>query len=146
MQIFISHVLEDRGLSERLTSALTDAGLKVWNPYSEIFPGDNWRKAVGRALEESDVMVVIFTPQVARSPTLLSALQSDVQYALTSGNYQGRVVPILAGFVNYEAGKDVPWVLLRMQPIEWQQPLQNEELDAAVKRVQEVAGHANAAG
>ncbi len=54
-------------IARQLAHRLSDAGLKVWIPEDEILPGDNWAKKVGQALEESDLMVVLVTPQAFES-------------------------------------------------------------------------------
>lgn len=138
MQVFISHAMADRELAGRLLSELQDAGVNVWNPDS-IFPGDNWAKETGKALEASEVMVVLITKTSIRS----SPSPQDVQYALTSGKYRGRVVPVFVGLKTVEAGADVPWILLRLDPI-W---LGEDTLDFAsvVQRVQaEIEGRCSA--
>jgi hypothetical protein len=76
-------------------------------------PGDNWAKEMGRALEESDVMVALISKEAMQS----ESLRRDVQYALTSKNYDRRLIPVLVDCVAFEAGKDVPWILLKMAPI-----------------------------
>lgn len=123
MQVYISHASADRELAERLAARLRDAEIDVWDP-ATILPGDNWALETGRALEQSEVMVVLFTKNARGNPRL----SQDVQYALTQGNYQGRVVPAFVGFSVVEAGKDVPWILLRLDPI-W---LGEDPVDLAV--------------
>ncbi len=113
MEVFISHASADRGLAEELTAELEKAGIKTWNPYRSVMPGDNWPLEVGKALERSDVMVVLLTHHAQESPTV----GRDVQYALTSGNYRGRVVPVLVNMPTFEAGREVPWVLLRFETV-----------------------------
>jgi len=49
MKIYISHAEKDRALVEELARRLTEAGLEPWNPYEEIFPGDNWDSAASPA-------------------------------------------------------------------------------------------------
>jgi TIR domain len=112
MQVFISHVDADAKIASEIAVALETAGFTAWHRGS-IFPGDNWARELGEALESSELMVVIFS----RNASDVSNLQRDVQYALTSGNYRGRVVPVLVDFVSFKAGADVPWVLLKMDPI-----------------------------
>jgi hypothetical protein len=112
MQIFISHARADAALAQALSSALETAGFSVWNP-DNILPGDNWRKEFGAALESSELMVALFSRH-AKEDTNVTR---DVQFALTSGNYRGRVVPVLVDFVTFVAGSEVPWVLLRMDPV-----------------------------
>jgi len=112
MQVFISHAKADETLARGLASALERAGFSVWNPES-ILPGDNWAMEIGRALETSELMIVLFSKRSRESATVTQ----EAQYALTSGNYRGRVVPVLVDSVTFAAGAEVPWVLLKMEPI-----------------------------
>lgn len=132
MQVFVSHYSSDQELAKRLIKELRDAGIDVWSPYDALYPGDNWALEIGTALAASEVMVVLYTRESAGSVTL----QREVQYALTSGNYHGRVVPVLVGFVTFQAGKDVPWVLIRMNPVYLEST--TADFEPVVKRVQEI--------
>lgn len=129
MQVFISHASSDRDLANRLSEKLREAGIDVWNPAS-IYPGDNWALETGKALEQSEVMVVLYTNQ-ARA---IASLAQDVQYALTQGNYRGRVVPVFFGLSNAEAREAAPWILFHLRPI-WLEGT-SPPLDAVVARVQ----------
>lgn len=113
MQVFISHASADRPLAEDLATELQKSGIRVWDAYRSLFPGDNWALETGKALEASDVMVVLLTRNSRES----QSIKQDVQYALTSGNYRGRVLPVLVDFVTFQAGKDVPWILLRLNAV-----------------------------
>jgi hypothetical protein len=112
MQIFISHSDEDRELAQELTADLERAHFTVWNP-NEILPGDNWANEVGKALETSELMVVLYTNNANQSPTV----RHEIQYGMTSGSFRGRVIPVLVDFKTFQAGTDVPWALLRLDPI-----------------------------
>ena len=114
MQVFISHASADRGLAEDLAAELEKGGIKAWDPYRSLFPGDNWALGVGKALEISDVMVVLLTPNAQDSPTI----GQEVQYALTSGNYRGRVIPVLVNMATFEAGREIPWILLHFDMVQ----------------------------
>ena len=113
MQVFISHASGDQPLAEELATELQKSGINVWDAYRSLFPGDNWALETGKALAASDVMVVLLTQNSRGSQTI----KQDVQYALTSGNYRGRVLPVLVDFVTFQAGKDVPWILLRLEAV-----------------------------
>jgi hypothetical protein len=113
MQVFISHASADQQLAEDLATELQKAGINAWDAYRSLFPGDNWALEIGKALEASDVMLVLLTQNSHRSQTI----KRDVQYALTSGNYRGRVLPILIDFVPLPAGEDVPWILMHLQSV-----------------------------
>ena len=57
MQVFISHATADRPVAEDLMAEFEKAGIKAWDPYRSLYPGDNWALEIGKALESSDVMV-----------------------------------------------------------------------------------------
>ncbi len=136
MRIFISHAARDKELASQLADQLTQAGFAVWNAAQEIAPGDNWGRELGRALDESDLMVALLTPGALES----EFVRSEIQYGLTSKNFDQRLIPVLVGYVTFAAGTDVPWILLKMNPV---------YLDAAprgfeevVERVREIARQA----
>jgi TIR domain len=113
VKVFISHARQDDELAGRIRNALIDAGLTVRQPDDEIYPGDNWAQKIGRALEQSEIMVAIVSQDTLTS----GPLKNDLQYALTSKNYGRRVLPVFVGFTTFQPGPDVPWLLLRLQPV-----------------------------
>lgn len=131
MQIYISHNERDKELAKELAAQLERAGFPVWNEDREILPGDNWAKKIGEALEASDILIAL----VSRPELVTDSLARDVQYALTQGqHYQGRVIPVFVGVVTYVAGKDIPWILLKLNPVELKSA--TEGFDAVVQRIQ----------
>lgn len=130
MQIFISRANQDRELARKLIAELVHAGVEVWDPDEQIYPGDNWAEKIGQALESSEAMVVL----VSRDALSSGLVAHDVQFALTSGHYQGRVIPVLVDFVTFQAGKDVPWILFKLDPVYVQSLCPN--FDEVVKRIQ----------
>ncbi len=113
MRVFISHAGKDRDLASRLAVELSQAGFSVWNAADEIAPGDNWAKKIGEALDESDVMIALVTHGALES----HALRADIQYGLTARKFERKLIPVLVGFVSFVAGKDVPWILLKLDPV-----------------------------
>jgi TIR domain len=123
MQVFISHSSKDTTIARQLAHLLSEAGLNVWIPEDEILPGDNWAKKIGQALEESDLMVVLVTPQAFESEWL----KEEIQYALTAGRYKGRLIPVFLGSES-ATSPDVPWILRKLNSVQlkeghedWQQ-------------------------
>ena len=133
MRIFISHANKDRDLARTLASQLVQAGFDVWNPEEEIGPGDNWARKIGQALDECDLMIALVT----RGSLELDSLRRDIEYALTSQNYERRLIPVLVDHVTFEAGKDVPWILLKMDPV--YVPSRGADFAEVVNRVQAMA-------
>lgn len=60
-RVFIAHVEEDAAAALRLADALTAAGMKVWIDKRRLLPGQEWRRAIERAIERSDFFVACFS-------------------------------------------------------------------------------------
>lgn len=133
MQILISHSAKDASLAVGVGAELACAGFRVWNPAEEIAPGDNWASKIGQALDESDLMIALITPGAFDS----ESLRGNIQFALTSRKFEHRLVPVLVG-PTFVAGKDIPWILLKLDPIYVPSP--SHGFDEVVRRVRDIAG------
>jgi hypothetical protein len=112
MKIFISHASKDASIVRQLADQLVAAGHSVWIPENEFFPGDNWAKKLGQAIEDADTIIVLVTPEAAGS----ESITREVQYALTADHIKGRVIPVFIGPENKNSA-DVPWILSKLQPL-----------------------------
>jgi hypothetical protein len=65
---FISYVREDSGRVDRLQRALEAAGVPVWRDTADLWPGQDWRKKIRRAITDNAlVFIACFSSQsVAR--------------------------------------------------------------------------------
>ena len=108
MKVFLSHHHSDAPLAARISKALAETGLEVWDPDRDLLPGDNWAGEVARALEESEAMVVLLTPAAAGSPYV----KRDIEYALGAKNYSNRLIPVVVG-KGFPAS-EIPWIVRRM--------------------------------
>ena len=133
MQIFISHASKDKVLAQRLAQCLAEAGFHAWSAEEHIYPGDNWAKKVGQALEESELMVVLVTPHAFAS----ERLTEDIQYALTAPHYQGRLIPVVLG-AESEALADAPWILRKLDAVRL--AADQQDWQAVVDKVRRCAG------
>lgn len=124
MKVFISHAEKDGELAYRLAQKLTAAGLDVWVPADEIFPGDNWALKRGQALQKAELMVVLLTPKAISSD---SNLQADVQYALGELRFKGRFLTVFVGSPNLLKG-NVPWILLKQPYVQAPRDTEFEEV------------------
>lgn len=104
MQVYISYTHADQEVALAISERLTRAGIKTWIDKWNLFPGDNWSLAIGKALEKSDAMVSILSTASLSSEWF----RSELQYALGSERFQGRLFPVALGSV---AASSVPWVL-----------------------------------
>ena len=78
MKVFLSHAHTDTPLANRVSEALREKGLDVRDPELDLLPGDNWAAEVARALEESQALVVLLTPDAEGSPHV----RREMEYAL----------------------------------------------------------------
>ena len=77
--VFIAYVAEDRLLARRLCEALEAEGCSPWLDRDKLLPGQNWPRAIERAIEVSDAFVACFSP---RSVFKHGQFQSELRYAL----------------------------------------------------------------
>ena len=122
MQVFISHAATDAKLAKRIADVLREAGLQVWDD-TQILPGDNWGTKLAEALQESDAMVVLLTPNSVHSPNL----NYEVGYALGQSDYKGRLIPVIAAPPEQLPTEDIPWVFHKLQMIHLSDPERDEE-------------------
>ena len=131
MKVFISHSSADADLAKRVADTLRKSGFQVWDASdtSQVLPGDNWGEKLASALEESSAMVVLLTPNSAKS----SNIMLELGYALGNMDYKGRVIPVLAATPEQLPIDQIPWVLRHFQIIR----LPSEERDG--KAIQQIA-------
>lgn len=102
MQIFISHSQKDQKFAKELSSRLSTAGVTAWLAEERVLPGENLPLEIGKALQRSDAMVVLLSPDAVESPNV----RSEIAYALSSPKFEGRVVSVIV-----KPTKAIPWFL-----------------------------------
>ena len=114
MKVFISHSHTDSALAARVSEALRDDGLEVWDPDADVLPGDNWAEKVAQALRESQAMVVLLTPAAVDSPYV----RRDMEYALGAKRYSNRLIPVAVGAREQLPADSIPWIVRHMPWVE----------------------------
>jgi TIR domain len=105
MKVFISHSSTDTKLAKRVADTLREAGFQVWDD-TQMLPGENLAESLGKALNESDAMVVLLTPSSIHSSNILF----EVGYALGKLEYKGRLIPVIAAPAEQFKSGEIPWV------------------------------------
>jgi TIR domain len=108
MKVFLSYSKDDGEVAKALATRLTVAGLELWDPAEALFPGDNWALRIGQALQESDAMIVLVSPNSMKS----EAVRQEIEYALGSARYKGRLLPVII-----KPAKEMPWILKRFPAV-----------------------------
>lgn len=109
MKVFISHAGADNAFARELVEELRAAKLKVWFDGTELAPGDNIALEVGRALDESDAMVVLLSPAAMESQWV----RSEIDYALAERRFKNRLIP-----VQVKPSAKIPWVLRELSMVD----------------------------
>jgi hypothetical protein len=138
MKVFLSHARKDGELARALGAALKREGFTVWDDELEITPGENWARKVAKALDDSDLMVILLTPGAMDS----DALRQNIEFAIANRKYAHRVFSVLVG-QKMPAGKNVPWILLKLPH---SRLTSVDELPRAVSDIQNLMGEAHARG
>ena len=108
MRVYLSYSAADREFAKQLGEELSRRGCSVWDPGSQVLPGDNFGEKIGQALKQSKAMVVLLSPDSAKSEWV----RREVEYALGDRNYAGRVFPVLV-----RPTDDFPWILRKFRPL-----------------------------
>ena len=56
---FISYVREDAEAADRLQQALEDAGVRVWRDTTDLWPGQDWRSRIRRAITDDALAFIV---------------------------------------------------------------------------------------
>src|SRR5713226_783679 len=129
VKVFISHAAADAELARRVGSVLREAGFQVWDYADEILPGENWGQKLGEALQESDAMVVLLTPDSLRAQNV----NYEIGYALGKADYRGRLIPVIAAPPEQLTPESIPWVLSRLRTVR----LSDQEQEGGLRRIVE---------
>jgi hypothetical protein len=78
-QVFIAYVAEDLAFARRLCEALRKNGCSPWLDKDKLLPGQNWPRAIERAIEMSDAFLACFS---RGSVVKRGQFQSELRYAL----------------------------------------------------------------
>ena len=77
--VFIAYAKEDRTEARKLYRALKSEGLEPWMDERNLLPGQNWPRAIERAVELSDYVVACFS---SRSVAKRGFFHAELRYAL----------------------------------------------------------------
>ncbi len=78
-RVFLAYVEEDFALARRLRDGIAAAGCLPWMDKDKLLPGQNWPRAIRRAIEISDVFVACFS---VRSGSKRGPFQTELRWAL----------------------------------------------------------------
>ena len=74
MDVFLSYARKDLAFVDRLVPDLESRGHVVWRDVSDLAGGDTWRAGISEAIRRSDVVIVVVSPDSARSRNVAKEL------------------------------------------------------------------------
>ncbi|WP_089729350.1 toll/interleukin-1 receptor domain-containing protein [Candidatus Thiosymbion oneisti] len=108
MNVFISYSHEDSEWANTLAERLRSAGFGVWDPETELYPGDNFALKIAEALENADAMVALVSPDAMASEWV----RREIDFALGASQFSGRLIPVVV-----RPTEGFPWILRKLKPI-----------------------------
>ncbi|MDP8988829.1 MAG: toll/interleukin-1 receptor domain-containing protein [Acidobacteriota bacterium] len=78
-EVFVAYVAEDLAPARRLCESLRASGCSPWLDKDKLLPGQNWPRAIERAIEVSGIFIACFSP---RSVLKRGHFQCELRYAL----------------------------------------------------------------
>lgn len=79
IQVFLAYAEEDRPVVRKLYAALQQAGFEPWMDHEKLLPGQNWPRAIERAIDLSRFFLGCFSQ---KSTVKRGYFQSELRYAL----------------------------------------------------------------
>lgn len=77
--VFISHSSKDKMVADAACSSLENAGIRCWIAPRDIRPGDSWGSSIINGIEDSRVMVVVFSQHANASQQVMREVERAVQ-------------------------------------------------------------------
>jgi hypothetical protein len=68
-KVFLSYVREDAAQVDRLQGLLEANGITVWRDTSDLWPGQDWKIEIRRAIQEGAAFIACFSEHTERRPT-----------------------------------------------------------------------------
>jgi hypothetical protein len=112
-KVFLIYAREDLDAARKLAEALRDFGFQPWLDIDQIRPGEVWRKAVLRALEESAVALVLVSGHLAKKGFVQEEIKAALEMLQERQRDVSAVIPVrLTDAPVPEGLADLHWVNL----------------------------------
>jgi hypothetical protein len=93
MKVFLSHASEDKNISEQIHLALLEAGPTVFFDAASLPAADGYDARIRRALNESDVLIYLISPDSVASSRYV---RSELKFAQEKSPHpKGFVLPVM---------------------------------------------------
>lgn len=119
-RVFISYSHRDRKTAERVAETIRNEGYDAWWD-EDIPPGANWAEETAEALNRSQAIVILISPDFMES----DYAQKEINFALSGEKFNRRVIPVLL-----KPTAQLPWIFNRLNVID-----ASRNIDKAARQV-----------
>ena len=118
--VFISYSSKDKPLADAVCAIVEARGIRCWVAPRDVLPGNTYGKAIIKAINESRILVLIFTAASNSSPQVMREIEravskgliiiplrienilpsEDIEFFISSSHWLDAVTPPLEGHLN----------------------------------------------
>ena len=80
--VFISHSAKDKATADAVCAMLESNGIRCWIAPRDVLPSMEWGRAIVEAIEESRIMVLVFTANANDSPQIRREIERAVNHGI----------------------------------------------------------------
>src|SRR5262245_15218263 len=81
--VFISHSKEDKSIAVAVCATLEANGIRCWIAPRDMEAGLDWSESIVRAMDESRIVVLVFSSHANKSPQVRREVQRAFEKGLT---------------------------------------------------------------
>jgi len=114
--VFISHSAKDKATADAVCAMLESEGIRCWIAPRDVLPSMGWGEAIIDAIEESRIMVLVFTAHANDSPQIRREIERAVNHGVAI--LPLRMEDVLPGKALEYFISDVHWLDALTPPLE----------------------------
>ncbi len=81
--VFVSYSVKDKTTADAICAALEANGIRVWIAPRDVMPGSDWGESIIDAIEQSRVMILVFSSNSNASPQIKREIERAVNKGVT---------------------------------------------------------------
>ncbi len=82
VDVFISHSSQDKRVADALCTTLESRGVRCWVAPRDILPGEEWAESIVNAIQNSALMLLVFSAHANDSPQVRKEVERAVHHAI----------------------------------------------------------------
>ena len=81
--VFVSYSVKDKTTADAICASLEANGIRVWIAPRDVMPGSDWGESIIDAIEQSRVMILVFSANSNASPQIKREIERAVNKGVT---------------------------------------------------------------